>query len=182
MKRPECPAYWSLDPFGCERLSPNEASELGFPSFEWKRSIYFRSWDERVYAGLSQFHAAKGLDPYSQDIARHLGCSLYKLSSCDQGANNTRIEEALPKPDVGNPDLTSESSQTQNEDGMISLNHFDAQYSTDTLMAAQYNETHRDHQNKFVVDISTTQMDRQLTIRHVRLMVGGSLAVFFTLP
>ncbi|KAJ7508822.1 hypothetical protein B0H11DRAFT_1356833 [Mycena galericulata] len=130
------------------------------PSLHWVRRLYFRSWDERLYAGLSQFHAAKGFDPYSQDIARHLGCPLYKLSSCDQGSNGARIEEVLPEPDVGNPDMIADSSQTQNED-------------------AQYNETHRDHQNKSVVEISNPQMDRQLTIRHVRFMVAGSLPAFF---
>ncbi|KAJ7134159.1 hypothetical protein C8R46DRAFT_1048165 [Mycena filopes] len=28
---PECPAYWSLDPLGVERLSAEEAARLGFP-------------------------------------------------------------------------------------------------------------------------------------------------------
>ncbi|KAJ7845002.1 hypothetical protein B0H14DRAFT_2584898 [Mycena olivaceomarginata] len=54
IERPECPAYWSLDPAGTPRLSPDEASRLGFPALKWR---------SRVYAGLRQFHAAKGFAP-----------------------------------------------------------------------------------------------------------------------
>ncbi|KAJ7446090.1 hypothetical protein FB451DRAFT_791228 [Mycena latifolia] len=38
-------------------------------------------WDTRVYAGLRQFHKAKGFEPCSQDLARHLGHPLFQLSS-----------------------------------------------------------------------------------------------------
>ncbi|KAJ6555810.1 hypothetical protein B0H19DRAFT_136683 [Mycena capillaripes] len=78
---PECPAYWSLDPFGVERLTAEEATELGFPSFRLNTNIFARSWDASVYAGLRQFHKAKGFDPDSQDVARYLGEPLYQLSN-----------------------------------------------------------------------------------------------------
>jgi hypothetical protein len=32
-----------------------------------------------VYAGLRQFHRAKGFDPDSQDVACHLGYPIYQL-------------------------------------------------------------------------------------------------------
>ncbi|KAJ7261431.1 hypothetical protein C8J57DRAFT_1071954, partial [Mycena rebaudengoi] len=73
--------YWSLDPAGTERLSPEEASSVGFLSVEWKRQMWYTSWPEEVYAGLRQFHATKGFDPNSQDIGRHLGYPLFELSS-----------------------------------------------------------------------------------------------------
>ncbi|KAF7377138.1 hypothetical protein MSAN_00132900 [Mycena sanguinolenta] len=37
-------------------------------------------WDANVYNGLRQFHQAKGFDPNSQDLVRHLGWPLYRLS------------------------------------------------------------------------------------------------------
>ncbi|KAJ7836148.1 hypothetical protein B0H14DRAFT_2589881 [Mycena olivaceomarginata] len=46
IERPECPAYWSLDPAGTPRLSPDDASRLGFPCAE-----------------MAEFHAAKGFAP-----------------------------------------------------------------------------------------------------------------------
>ncbi|KAJ7732546.1 hypothetical protein B0H16DRAFT_1253636, partial [Mycena metata] len=67
---PECPAYWSLDPSGAERLSTEEATQLGFPSFQLTTRVHGWSWDAGVYAGLRQFHQGKGFDPESQDVAR----------------------------------------------------------------------------------------------------------------
>jgi hypothetical protein len=43
--------------------------------------IYGKCWDASFYAGLRQFHQAKGFDPNSQDVARHLGHSLYQLAA-----------------------------------------------------------------------------------------------------
>ncbi|KAJ7664144.1 hypothetical protein B0H17DRAFT_1019734 [Mycena rosella] len=79
-KHPDCPAYWSLDPSGAQRLSTEEAENLGFPSIELTMSVHLQTWDARVYEGLSQFHEGKGFDPHSQDIALHLGYPLYQLS------------------------------------------------------------------------------------------------------
>ncbi|KAJ7127747.1 hypothetical protein C8R44DRAFT_545225, partial [Mycena epipterygia] len=73
LRNPECPAYWSINPSGSQRLSPEEASRLGFPSLTLERVIWRRSWTENVYTALSHFHAAKGFDPNSQDLARNLG-------------------------------------------------------------------------------------------------------------
>jgi hypothetical protein len=77
----ECPAYWSTDPSGTERLSTEDATDLGFPSIEFTMEVGGYSWDERVYTGLRTFHRAKGFDPDSQDVARHLNLQLYELSN-----------------------------------------------------------------------------------------------------
>jgi hypothetical protein len=78
---PECPAYWSLDPSGLERLSTEEASDLGFPSIEFTMWVHGCGCDESVYAGLRTFHKGKAFDPDTQDVARGLGYPLYQLSS-----------------------------------------------------------------------------------------------------
>ncbi|KAJ6525955.1 hypothetical protein B0H19DRAFT_1197520 [Mycena capillaripes] len=78
-KWPECPAYWSLDPTGAERLGKEDSTNLGFPSLQFSMTIRGRSWDPSVYAGLRHFHQAKGFDPDSQDIARHLRHELYQI-------------------------------------------------------------------------------------------------------
>ncbi|KAJ7267747.1 hypothetical protein C8J57DRAFT_351382 [Mycena rebaudengoi] len=80
-KWPDCPAYWSLDPSGAKRLSMEDAAQRGFPSVRLTTDIASRSWDARTYQGLRQFHQAKGFDPYSPYVARHLGYDLYQLSS-----------------------------------------------------------------------------------------------------
>ncbi|KAF7374209.1 hypothetical protein MSAN_00303000 [Mycena sanguinolenta] len=83
-KWPECPAYWSLDPSGTERLTLEEATSLGFPAFQFSTRVDGFSWDASVYAGLRQFHKGKGFDPDSQDVARHLGHNLHQLSGQNQ--------------------------------------------------------------------------------------------------
>ncbi|KAJ7134150.1 hypothetical protein C8R46DRAFT_874175, partial [Mycena filopes] len=76
---PDSPVYWSLDPLGIERLSADEAACLGFPSPIMTTEIFGQSWNASVYAGLRQFHAAKGFNPDRQDVALHLGHPLYEV-------------------------------------------------------------------------------------------------------
>jgi hypothetical protein len=76
---PACPAYWSLDPSGAQRLDEEEATGLGFPSFTLRMSIWTTSWDDLVYAGVRKFHQAKGFDPYSQDVAQEFGYPLFEV-------------------------------------------------------------------------------------------------------
>ncbi|KAJ6518072.1 hypothetical protein C8R47DRAFT_4848 [Mycena vitilis] len=78
---PECPAYWSLDPSGIERLSTEEVKRRGFPAMQLESQISRTFWDASVYAGLRQFHQAKGFDPDTQELARHLGHPLLELTT-----------------------------------------------------------------------------------------------------
>jgi hypothetical protein len=73
---PDCPAY----PAGVDHLTLEEATQAGFPSFWLTTALDGRSWDASVYEGLHKFHQAKGFDPDTPDVTRHLGCSLYQLS------------------------------------------------------------------------------------------------------
>ncbi|KAJ7640664.1 hypothetical protein DFH06DRAFT_1214864 [Mycena polygramma] len=77
---PMCPAYWSRDLFGHERLAAAEAQHLGFPVLSFSMEVTGRSWEHSVYAGLRQFYRAKGFDPDSQDVAQHFGYPSYELS------------------------------------------------------------------------------------------------------
>ncbi|KAJ7340674.1 hypothetical protein DFH08DRAFT_704528 [Mycena albidolilacea] len=77
---PACPAYWSLDSSGGERLSVEDATRLGFPAIRLNVELSPSSWDARTYAGLRKFHCGKGFDPHSQDVARHLGHPIYQVS------------------------------------------------------------------------------------------------------
>ncbi|KAJ7775528.1 hypothetical protein B0H16DRAFT_47121 [Mycena metata] len=96
LRWPDSPVYWSLDPLGVERLNVGEATALGFPSFLLRTKVGRRSWDANVYAGLRQFHAAKGFDPNSQDVARHLGYPLYELSNEMEARFAHIVDEDLP--------------------------------------------------------------------------------------
>ncbi|KAJ7096993.1 hypothetical protein C8R43DRAFT_1049041 [Mycena crocata] len=83
-RRPECPAYWARDPSGREnktRLRPAL----------FKAEIWGWTWDETVYSGLRKFHAGKGFDPESKDVALHLGMPLYQLSSAGSEVSKQRL-------------------------------------------------------------------------------------------
>ncbi|KAF7353190.1 hypothetical protein MSAN_01506600 [Mycena sanguinolenta] len=58
---PACPAYWSLDPSGADRLSTEDARNLGFPAIHIETVVGGLSWDHSVYHGLRPFHEGKGV-------------------------------------------------------------------------------------------------------------------------
>ncbi|KAF7353117.1 hypothetical protein MSAN_01499000 [Mycena sanguinolenta] len=78
---PACPAYWSLDPSGADRLSTEGARLVGFPAIHIETSLCGMSWDRGVYKGLRRFHEGKGLDPDDREAARRLGYPLYEVLS-----------------------------------------------------------------------------------------------------
>lgn len=79
-RSPECPAYWSLDPAGVERLSTEEATRIGLPRIQFDMRVHGRFWDASVYDGLRQFHRAKGFNPNSEEVALQLGYPIYRVS------------------------------------------------------------------------------------------------------
>ncbi|KAF8176649.1 hypothetical protein K438DRAFT_1846552 [Mycena galopus ATCC 62051] len=74
-------AYWSLDPSGVDRLSPEKAANLGFPLLEYDTRILGVSWDSSVYAGLRQYLEARAFDPDTQDFPRRNNYQLVRLSN-----------------------------------------------------------------------------------------------------
>ncbi|KAJ7667183.1 hypothetical protein B0H17DRAFT_256299 [Mycena rosella] len=86
-------AYWSCDPSGIERRGP---------ALKLIVKAWGHSWDAFLYAGLQQFHRGKGFDPRSQDVARHLGFPLYRLS---------------PRAVVGKEDVSKNEKQTPDVQG-----------------------------------------------------------------
>ncbi|KAJ7079673.1 hypothetical protein C8R44DRAFT_90946 [Mycena epipterygia] len=96
IRHPEWPAYWSLNPSGSQRLTPEEAFRLGFPSLMLEVYVTGKSWHETVYAALNRFHTGKGFDVDSQDISRHLGHPLYALS-CSSNIDVAHSPEVSPE-------------------------------------------------------------------------------------
>lgn len=77
---PDCPAYWSLDPTGTERLGAETAICFGFPTIQLITEVEGCFWNAGVYAGLRKFKEGNGFDPGSEDVARHLRYPLYQVS------------------------------------------------------------------------------------------------------
>ncbi|KAJ7201033.1 hypothetical protein GGX14DRAFT_465461 [Mycena pura] len=64
--------YWALDPGGTERLPANAAAALGLPTLEFYAKVMGVGWQAYHYNALMHFHRAKGFDPCSQEVARHM--------------------------------------------------------------------------------------------------------------
>jgi hypothetical protein len=82
---PDCPAYWSLDPSGVDRLTVEDAKILGFPAIHIETRIRGVCWHDSVYTTLRRFHQAKGFNTEGQDVAKTLGYPLYELSNWMDG-------------------------------------------------------------------------------------------------
>ncbi|KAK7001948.1 hypothetical protein R3P38DRAFT_3367905 [Favolaschia claudopus] len=70
-------SYWSFDPCGNDRLSANEALNLGLPQARIDISVTHYFVDDAFLKDVHAFHARKGFDPDRQEIAEHLGLALY---------------------------------------------------------------------------------------------------------
>ncbi|KAJ7480746.1 hypothetical protein FB451DRAFT_1238348 [Mycena latifolia] len=79
-RHPVCPAYWSFDPLGIDKLDEEDSRKLGFPTISLHMNVWTYTWSRAVYGGIRKFHQGKGFDPDSQDVAVQLGVPLYELS------------------------------------------------------------------------------------------------------
>ncbi|KAJ7509633.1 hypothetical protein B0H11DRAFT_1960453 [Mycena galericulata] len=103
----DCQAYWSLEASGIQKLSAEEAVSLGFPAPVLQVQLISENLGEYEYGTLRKFHQAKGFDPDSQDVARHLGYPLYQI--CGHPAPPfTHVEEEFSDPDAATTQMTTE--------------------------------------------------------------------------
>lgn len=86
------PGYWPLDPSGSECLSMDEATLLGFLTIELLTEDEGRSWDHSLYAGLRQFHQAKGLIRIAGTLGKPLHQSTYERTKMQL----TNVRKELP--------------------------------------------------------------------------------------
>ncbi|KAJ7775326.1 hypothetical protein B0H16DRAFT_41957 [Mycena metata] len=124
LRWPDCPAYWSLDPLGVDRLSMEEATRLGFPALQPSTKIHGVSWDAGVYAGLRQFHQAKGFDPNSQNIALRLDQPLFRLSG-DSNPAFTHVGELSKDDDNWFDDDTDKEHTSEDSEAEKSSSNAD---------------------------------------------------------
>ncbi|KAF7356008.1 hypothetical protein MVEN_00930200 [Mycena venus] len=78
--------YWSLDPAGNSRLSPEECDSLGIPRLQIHSIRGANSWREYHYNAICDFVRAKGFDPRTLDLCQSLGFPLAEMEPLDQSA------------------------------------------------------------------------------------------------
>jgi hypothetical protein len=86
---PDCPAYWSFDRLGIQRLRSEDAKRLGFPTIEVEIEVWGKFWDSSVYAGIAQFHETQKFDPRDLEAEYplfHVDCDREALSARGQSS------------------------------------------------------------------------------------------------
>ncbi|KAF7330096.1 hypothetical protein MKEN_00274000 [Mycena kentingensis (nom. inval.)] len=71
-------AYWSLTEGG-ERLTATQARSLKLPEIKIEASVCGELYTESFYTDIRAVHEASGFDPYSTQIAEHLGYPLFEF-------------------------------------------------------------------------------------------------------
>ncbi|KAJ6563969.1 hypothetical protein B0H19DRAFT_74553 [Mycena capillaripes] len=76
--------YWAFDPAGLDRLSCRTAEDLGLPAPQLSIRLYGARWNETYHNLIRDFHAAKGFDPCSQDMAVAIGYPLVDIEDINK--------------------------------------------------------------------------------------------------
>ncbi|KAJ7718421.1 hypothetical protein B0H16DRAFT_1475559 [Mycena metata] len=71
--------YWSLDPLGKIPLTQKESDTLGLPRLCFRFFTAVNFWHDYQYSALCAFWRARGLNPYTNDIAEFLGSALIEV-------------------------------------------------------------------------------------------------------
>ncbi|KAJ6563966.1 hypothetical protein B0H19DRAFT_74504 [Mycena capillaripes] len=90
--------YWAFDPAGLDRLNCQTAEDVGLPAPEFSIKLWGLQWDETRHNLIRDFHAAKGFDPCSQDMAVAMGYPLVHLEDIKKFAQEPTARDC---PDVG---------------------------------------------------------------------------------
>ncbi|KAJ7217564.1 hypothetical protein B0H12DRAFT_1241691 [Mycena haematopus] len=119
-------AYWALDRTGQQRLSAEDALELGFPPVKAEIEVHVKSWNTATYLILRQFHEGKGFDPDGEEIARHLGLAPVSLTAPPSSSVTPfTIAVQLPESDKTLPkesedrEMQAEGSEAEKASGMF---------------------------------------------------------------
>ncbi|KAJ7931123.1 hypothetical protein B0H13DRAFT_857970, partial [Mycena leptocephala] len=70
------PFFWALDEGGTKRLSQEECDKLGIPRLRFYHKPAATFWQPYHYSAIRQFHAARGVNPYGDEVTRDLGLLL----------------------------------------------------------------------------------------------------------
>lgn len=65
--------YWSSDPKGTARLTPEQGDSLGIPRLRFALLHAGNWWHKYQYNAIREYFKAKGFDPYRYDVTRSLG-------------------------------------------------------------------------------------------------------------
>jgi hypothetical protein len=87
--------YWAFDPAGLHQLTHEIAEDIGLPTPEFTIAPYGFFWEEEETNLIHEFHAAKGFDPESQDVAIAMGYPLVDIEAIKRSAQEASLHSTI---------------------------------------------------------------------------------------
>ncbi|KAF7340340.1 Reverse transcriptase-RNase H-integrase [Mycena venus] len=91
--------YWSFDPTGLEQLTHEMAEDIGLLTPQFFVRVIGWKGDESTLDMIREFHAAKGFDPDSQDVAIAMGYPLVDIKDIQKRARDLTGKHFADCPD-----------------------------------------------------------------------------------
>ncbi|KAF7340329.1 Reverse transcriptase-RNase H-integrase [Mycena venus] len=91
--------YWAFDPTGLDRLTHEMAEDIGLPTPQFSVKITGWRGNESTLDMIREFHAAKGFDPDSQDVAIAMGYPLVDIKDIQKWARDLTGKHSADCPD-----------------------------------------------------------------------------------
>ncbi|KAJ7898478.1 hypothetical protein B0H13DRAFT_1718344 [Mycena leptocephala] len=90
--------YWAFDPAGLDRLTHEAAEDIGLPTVKFSMEMVGKECDEWDHDLIRDFHAAKGLNPYSQDAAIAMGYPIMDIEDMKKFARRVSFHSSNVPP------------------------------------------------------------------------------------
>jgi hypothetical protein len=87
--------YWAFDPAGLDRLTHEIAEDIGLPTPEFTIVPYGLFLPEVETNLIREFHAAKGFDPESQDIAIAMRYPLVDIEAIKRSVHEASLHPTI---------------------------------------------------------------------------------------
>ncbi|KAJ7787193.1 hypothetical protein B0H14DRAFT_2954908 [Mycena olivaceomarginata] len=87
--------YWSFDPAGLDQLTHEIAEDIGLPTPKFMIVPHGLFLEEEETNLICEFHAAKGFDPESQDIAIAMGYPLVDIEAMKRSAREASLHSTI---------------------------------------------------------------------------------------
>ncbi|KAJ7768003.1 hypothetical protein B0H14DRAFT_358589 [Mycena olivaceomarginata] len=97
--------YWAFDPTGLDQLPHEIAEDIGLPTPKFRiepHSLYLREEETNL---IREFHAAKGFDPESQDVAIAMRYPLVDIEAIKGPAQKLAEQHSVIGPDTDSDEV-----------------------------------------------------------------------------
>ncbi|KAJ7832542.1 hypothetical protein B0H14DRAFT_3871924 [Mycena olivaceomarginata] len=100
--------YWAFDPAGLDQLTHEIAEDIGLPTPKFTIKLYGFHLREEETNLFREFHAAKGFDLESQDVAIAMRYPLVDIEAIKRSAHELTEQHSMIGPDTDSDEVEDE--------------------------------------------------------------------------